>query len=99
MDVQMPDMDGLQATAEIRRREKTAGGHMPIIALTAYAMKGDRERCLEAGMDGYVAKPIRAAELLQAIAQVAPAGAAAAAGRRAGAAGAPQRRPRPARAS
>jgi CheY-like chemotaxis protein/HPt (histidine-containing phosphotransfer) domain-containing protein len=67
MDVQMPDMDGLQATAEIRRREKSTGGHVPIIALTAYAMQGDRDRCLEAGMDGYVAKPIRAVELMRAV--------------------------------
>jgi CheY-like chemotaxis protein/HPt (histidine-containing phosphotransfer) domain-containing protein len=74
MDVQMPDLDGLQAIAQIRLREKTSGGHLPVIALTAYAMKGDRERCLEAGMDGYVAKPIRAAELLEAISQAAPAG-------------------------
>ena len=73
MDVQMPDVDGLEATAEIRRREKTAGGHLPVIALTASAMKGDRERCHEAGMDGYLAKPIRAAELMQAIAEAAPA--------------------------
>jgi CheY-like chemotaxis protein/HPt (histidine-containing phosphotransfer) domain-containing protein len=73
MDVQMPDVDGLQATAEIRRREKKTGGHLPVIALTAYAMKGDRERCLEVGMDGYVTKPIRSAELLQAISQAAPA--------------------------
>jgi CheY-like chemotaxis protein len=71
MDVQMPDVDGLQATAEIRRREKSAGGHLPVVALTASAMKGDRERCLEAGMDAYVAKPIRSAELLEAIDKVA----------------------------
>jgi CheY-like chemotaxis protein/HPt (histidine-containing phosphotransfer) domain-containing protein len=73
LDVQMPDMDGLQAAAEIRRREKTAGGHLPLIALTAYAMQGDRERCLAAGMDGYVAKPIRPSDLMQAIAEVTPA--------------------------
>jgi len=63
MDVQMPGMDGLEATAIIRQRETESGGHVPIIAMTAHAMKGDRERCLEAGMDGYIAKPIRAKDL------------------------------------
>ena len=67
MDVQMPDMDGLEATASIRAREQETGSHVPIIAMTAHALKGDRERCLEAGMDGYVAKPIRARELFEAI--------------------------------
>jgi PAS domain S-box-containing protein len=79
MDVQMPDMDGFQATAHIRAREQVTGRHMPIIAMTAYAMKGDRERCLEAGMDAYVAKPIQPAELLQRLADLVP-GAAPAAG-------------------
>jgi PAS domain S-box-containing protein len=59
MDVQMPEMDGMEATAAIRAQEKTLGTHIPIIGVTAHAMKGDRERCLEGGMDGYVSKPIR----------------------------------------
>jgi CheY-like chemotaxis protein/HPt (histidine-containing phosphotransfer) domain-containing protein len=67
MDVEMPVMDGLQATALIREREKISGKHMPIIALTAYAMKGDRERCLAAGMDSYLSKPIRYQDLLETI--------------------------------
>ncbi|GIX47037.1 MAG: hypothetical protein KatS3mg131_1248 [Candidatus Tectimicrobiota bacterium] len=70
MDVQMPEMDGLQATAAIRTWEKEHGGHLPIIALTANAMQGDRERCLEAGMDGYVAKPLRAEELFAVLEQL-----------------------------
>jgi PAS domain S-box-containing protein len=72
MDVQMPEMDGLQATAEIRRWERTTGTHIPIIAMTAHAMKGDRERCLEAGMDSYTSKPIRIEELEQAITTLVP---------------------------
>ena len=67
MDVQMPEMDGFEATAAIRAQEKQTGGHVPIVALTAHAMKGDAERCLRAGMDGYLAKPINPAELLTAI--------------------------------
>jgi two-component system sensor histidine kinase/response regulator len=63
MDVQMPEMDGFEATAVIREREKHSGAHVPIIALTAHAMKGDKDRCLAAGMDGYLAKPIRSQEL------------------------------------
>ncbi len=67
MDVQMPVIDGLQATGQIREREKSAGGHIPILAMTAHALKGDQERCIAAGMDGYVSKPIHAAELFAAI--------------------------------
>lgn len=67
MDVQMPEMDGFEATAEIRAGEKNRGGHMPIIAMTAHAMKGDEDRCLAAGMDSYVAKPIKAEKLFIAI--------------------------------
>ena len=63
MDVQMPEMDGLEATAAIRRNEKANGQHIQIIALTAHAMAGDRERCLSAGVDGYASKPIRAEDL------------------------------------
>ncbi|MFQ5855971.1 MAG: response regulator [Anaerolineae bacterium] len=72
MDVQMPRMDGFAATAAIRGKEKMTGTHIPILAMTAHAMKGDRERCLEAGMDGYLAKPIRARELLEAVEGLAP---------------------------
>jgi two-component system, sensor histidine kinase and response regulator len=70
MDVQMPELDGLDATSAIRAWEKSAGTHIPIIAMTAHAMKGDRERCLAAGMDGYTSKPIRIGELERAIAQL-----------------------------
>jgi HPt (histidine-containing phosphotransfer) domain-containing protein len=74
MDVQMPDLDGFEATAAIRRKEETSGGHIPIIAMTAHAMKGDRERCLAAGMDAYVGKPIQARELFDVLEQFLPAG-------------------------
>jgi signal transduction histidine kinase/ActR/RegA family two-component response regulator len=65
MDVQMPRMGGLEATQLIRERETVSGEHIPIVAMTANAMKGDRERCLESGMDDYVSKPIRPAELFR----------------------------------
>jgi CheY-like chemotaxis protein len=67
MDIQMPEMDGIEATAHIRAKEKTTGAHIPIIALTAHAMQGDREMCLNAGMDGYVSKPLRSEELFKTI--------------------------------
>jgi two-component system sensor histidine kinase/response regulator len=73
MDVQMPEVGGFEATARLRAREKVTGGHLPVLALTAHAMKGDQERCRAAGMDGYVAKPVRPAELWQAIESVVPA--------------------------
>jgi PAS domain S-box-containing protein len=70
MDVQMPELGGFETTEKIRAAEQGTGRHVPIIALTAHAMKGDRERCLAAGMDSYVSKPIRARELFQAMEQV-----------------------------
>jgi len=67
MDVQMPEMDGFEATAAIREKEKSSGTHRTIIAMTAHAMKGDRERCLGAGMDGYVSKPLQPDALYAAV--------------------------------
>jgi two-component system sensor histidine kinase/response regulator len=73
MDVQMPEMDGFEATRKIREIEELNGGHIPIIAMTAYATEGDRERCLEAGMDDYVSKPISTVKLFKAIDALIPA--------------------------
>jgi signal transduction histidine kinase/ActR/RegA family two-component response regulator len=72
MDVQMPEMDGFEAAAAVRRSEQETGRHLPILAMTAYAMKGDRERCLQAGMDSYVPKPIHPRELFEAICRLVP---------------------------
>jgi two-component system sensor histidine kinase/response regulator len=67
MDVQMPEMGGFEATAKIRESEHGRGTHVPIVAMTAHAMSGDRERCLAAGMDGYISKPIRALALTEVV--------------------------------
>jgi two-component system sensor histidine kinase/response regulator len=77
MDVQMPEMDGIETTGRIRTLELGRSRRLPIIAMTAHAMKGDRERCLESGMDGYVSKPIQTDELFGAIAALVPKAAAA----------------------
>jgi two-component system, sensor histidine kinase and response regulator len=72
MDIQMPEMDGLDATREIRRIESFGTGHIPIIAVTAHALRRDGERCLDAGMDAYVTKPIDAGLLLGLLSDIAP---------------------------
>jgi CheY-like chemotaxis protein len=70
MDISMPIMDGFEATQKIREHESSKGGHVPIVALTANAMEGDREKCLAAGMDDYLSKPVRAESLEKMIASV-----------------------------
>jgi two-component system sensor histidine kinase/response regulator len=68
--VEMPVMDGLEATAAIRAREQSAGGRVPIIAMTAHAIKGVRQQCLDAGMDDYITKPIRPEEMFNALERI-----------------------------
>jgi len=70
MDVQMPILDGFGATAAIRNKERVSGGHLPIIALTAHAIAGDLERCLAAGMDGYLTKPANANDVFATVERV-----------------------------
>jgi len=77
MDVQMPELGGLEATQAIREREKTSGAHLPILAMTAHAMQGDRERCLAAGMDGYIAKPLNPKKFLETVEAIGAGGASA----------------------
>jgi CheY-like chemotaxis protein len=70
MDLQMPEVDGFEATSIIRARERQTGDRVPIVALTAHAMEGDRQRCLDADMDGYISKPVKAVELFEVIDRV-----------------------------
>jgi two-component system sensor histidine kinase/response regulator len=70
MDLQMPEMDGFEATAVVRERDRATGRHTPIVALTAHAMQGDRQRCLDADMDGYISKPVKAVELFEVLDRV-----------------------------
>jgi CheY-like chemotaxis protein len=72
MDCQMPEMDGFEATRRIRARETERGGHVPIVAMTANAMKGDRERCLAVGMDDYLSKPIHVEALYEVLEKYLP---------------------------
>src|SRR5262249_35445570 len=74
MDVQMPEMDGFQATEAIRHKEQATGEHIPIVAMTAHAMKGDREHCLKAGMDDYLSKPIQSKDLYEKVEGIAASG-------------------------
>lgn len=74
MDVQMPEMGGFEATAEIRKAQTSGGGHVPIVAMTAHAMKSDRQRCLDAGMDGYISKPISGERIAEVIERLVPGG-------------------------
>jgi two-component system sensor histidine kinase/response regulator len=73
MDVQMPEMDGFEATAALRAKEQQTGAHQLVIAMTAHAMKGDREKCLAMGMDGYVSKPLHPKELFEVVERLSPA--------------------------
>ena len=73
LDVVMPEMDGMEATRRIREIERINGGHVPIVALTAHALKGDDTRCLDAGMDAFMSKPVKAGDFRQIIAQLFPA--------------------------
>jgi CheY-like chemotaxis protein len=70
MDIQMPELDGFEATAAIRNQERLLAMHTPIVAMTAHAMEGDRTRCLEAGMDGYIAKPVNVKQLVQVLSAI-----------------------------
>ncbi len=72
MDIQMPEMDGFQTTARIREKEKDSQKHLPIIAVTAHALKGDKDRCLASGMDGYASKPFQKSQLLSEIERLSP---------------------------
>jgi two-component system sensor histidine kinase/response regulator len=72
MDVQMPEMDGFEATRRIRQVEAARGTHTTIVAMTAHAMSGDRQRCIDAGMDGYIAKPVSRKALVQTLAEYSP---------------------------
>ena len=67
MDVQMPEIDGFEATATVRKMEEATGAHLPIVAMTAHAMQGDNQRCMAAGMDGYLAKPLDVKKLLEVV--------------------------------
>jgi CheY-like chemotaxis protein len=71
MDVQMPEMDGFEATVRIRKSQQRTGQHTPIVAMTAHAMVGDRDRCLAAGMDDYFCKPLKRADVLEFLERVA----------------------------